>query len=96
MRLIDGNKTAEKLAAMYSDAYAKYMMEKTDNVFDNNFRMVDILNNLASQMINAVMNAPTIDAVEVVRCKDCVDHQRCRLEQRLGWYGYCSDGEVKT
>ena len=40
--------------------------------------------------------APTIDAVEVVRCKDCTEHQHCRLEQRLGWYGYCSEAERRN
>ncbi len=35
-------------------------------------------------------NAPTIDAVPVVRCKDCIAHQCCRFEKRLGANGYCS------
>ena len=33
--------------------------------------------------------------VEVVRCKDCVDEQRCRLAQHLGENGFCSYGERK-
>ena len=38
---------------------------------------------------------PTIDAAEVVRCKDCTEHNHCELEKRLGWYGYCSEGKRK-
>lgn len=34
---------------------------------------------------NAIKNAPTVDAVEVVRCKDC----KCWED---GWLGYCTKG----
>lgn len=30
---------------------------------------------------------------ELVRCKDCLMHDVCRLEQRLGMDGYCSEAE---
>ena len=40
-----------------------------------------------------VAEAPTVDAVEVVRCKDCIGHKRCEWERVLGYYGYCSKGE---
>ena len=39
--------------------------------------------------------APTIDAVEVVRCKDCVSHNLCKFEQYLGLDGFCSYGGSK-
>jgi len=43
----------------------------------------------------AVDEAPTVDAVEVVRCKDCIyrhssEFCECRPED-----GYCNDGERK-
>lgn len=43
-------------------------------------------------------NAPTIDAVEVVRCKDCVvgkypETATCQMRRILGDNGYCSIGE---
>lgn len=41
----------------------------------------------------SITDAPTIDAVEVVRCKDCVSVRYCRFAQGLGLDGYCSMGE---
>ena len=40
-----------------------------------------------------IETAPTVDAVEVVRCKDCDMHNKCRFEQGLGMDGFCSQGE---
>lgn len=40
-----------------------------------------------------LLDAPTIDAVPVVRCKDCIFHQSCIHEQHLGLNGFCSYGE---
>ena len=50
-----------------------------------------------------VADAPTVDAVEVVRCKDCKFYHRmtaetgiCKLACRhLGNDGFCSEGERK-
>ena len=39
--------------------------------------------------------APTVDVVEVVRCKDCVSHNLCKFEQYQGLDGFCSYGERK-
>lgn len=39
------------------------------------------------------LDALTAKEEDIVRCKDCVNHQRCEHEKRLGWYGYCSEGE---
>ena len=51
----------------------------------------------AMQYIN---NFPTVDAVEVVRCKDCKDHNRCEVEDLLVYFDptvehYCCHGERK-
>lgn len=35
-------------------------------------------------IIDEIDNAPTVDAVEVVRCKDCVSY-----EERCPGFGYC-------
>lgn len=40
--------------------------------------------------------APTVDAVPVVRCKDCVSHNLCKFEQFQGLNGFCSYGERKS
>ena len=50
--------------------------------------------------IEVINNAPTVDAVPVVRCKDCYFYQddfRCGLNGSTGWYShdYCSYGEPK-
>ena len=42
-----------------------------------------------------IADAPTVDAVEVVRCKDCVSHNLCKFEQYLGLDGFCSYGGSK-
>ena len=41
----------------------------------------------------ALNKAPDIDAVEVVRCKDCIKQQKCNFAQYQGLNGYCSLGE---
>lgn len=40
-----------------------------------------------------VINAPTIDAVEVVRCKDCQYHEWCIPKQGRTENDYCSRGK---
>ena len=42
-----------------------------------------------------IADAPNVDAVEVVRCKDCVSHNICKFEQFQGLNGFCSYGERK-
>ena len=42
-----------------------------------------------------IAEAPTVDAVEVVRCKDCIAHNLCKFEQSQGLNGFCSYGERK-
>lgn len=55
-------------------------------------------------IIKIINNAPTVDAVEVVRCRDCVkssqyddgsDNYVCRLGGTKKGSGFCSDGERK-
>ena len=45
--------------------------------------------------IAVLQDAPTVDAVEVVRCKDCIVHNLCKFEQFQGLNGFCSYGERK-
>lgn len=43
----------------------------------------------ANMIYGFVINAPTIDAVPVVRCRDC---KQCRTEWGIGkWYGSCKE-----
>ena len=36
---------------------------------------------------------PTAAVVEVVRCKECLLHGKCKFELGLGSEGFCSQGE---
>jgi hypothetical protein len=46
-----------------------------------------------SMAMAMVLKAPAADVVAVVRCKECEIQQMCRLAQRLGDDGFCSEGE---
>ena len=50
---------------------------------------------LTNYAMLVLQEAPTVDAVEVVRCKDCVSHNLCKFEQSQGLDGFCSYGERK-
>ena len=50
---------------------------------------------LTNYAMAILQEAPTVDAVEVVRCKDCVSHNLCKFEQFQGLDGFCSYGERK-
>ena len=43
-----------------------------------------------------IEDAPNVDAVEVVRCKECVSHNICKFEQFQGLNGFCSYGERRA
>lgn len=43
--------------------------------------------------LHAVDDAPTIDAVPMVRCRECRLVHICRIGQHLGLDGFCSKGE---
>ena len=47
--------------------------------------------------LGSVRTAPTIDAVPVVRCKDCYLHGECMTEDAFHWSGiqnpYCAAGK---
>ena len=44
-------------------------------------------------LVSDIENAPTIDAVKVVRCQDCEMQSSCKVAQHLGNDGFCSKGE---
>ena len=59
-----------------------------------------------TDVCDAIIEAPTIDAVQVVRCKDCVNFERDDAEGIEDWCavtgartaedGYCAWGERKA
>ena len=51
-------------------------------------------------IIKGLKIEPAVDTGEVVRCKDCKDHDRCEVEDLLRYFDptsepYCSVGERK-
>jgi hypothetical protein len=50
----------------------------------------------AKETMYVIDEAPTIDAVEVIRCKDCSKRPTCKHTRALGINGYCSDAERKN
>lgn len=44
---------------------------------------------------NIINNQQTIDAVPVVRCKNCINRKHCEIIWRLDGDWYCADGERK-
>ena len=54
--------------------------------------------NTAEDVIMMIKTAPTVDAVPVVRCRECKHLGFCGDATNLevmGFYGYCSRGERK-
>jgi hypothetical protein len=91
-------------------------MEKHDNHFRDTKKKVRLID--ADELLtrdvyydetkclvlrHEIDNAPTVDAVEVVRCKDCKHYNVFRLECHnghmngiIGIDGFCSYGERRT
>ena len=69
------------------------LLEATEEETDKNLLRGMVIKLL--WCIKKVGKAPTIDAVEVVRCKHCQHRKTCKHTRALGINGYCSDGEKK-
>ena len=86
-RLIDANALTDKFLRHYTK------QEKKGNL---SFVACEIKQGFAD-MVN---EAPTVDAVEVVRCEVCKHHDHCEVETFLRYVDrienpYCSAGERK-
>ena len=60
-----------------------------------------VLESYRRAVFEEIDNAPTVDAVEVVRCKDCKEYYKGKCENVLGLpnpypYSYCPYGERKN
>lgn len=83
MRPIDADALIKR---MYHDAFETDTdMQKWDSGCWIRYKMFE----------NAIDDAPTIDAVEVVRCKDCKWRKACKVfsQQQITDDSYCSWGE---
>lgn len=85
----------------YIDADAlKEFIESAYRPLCDDYHMKDYVLN---QILTDIKNAPTVDAVEVIRCKDCKHHGEqygtgcCMKDGCYGWYDedYCSRAERK-
>lgn len=65
MRLIDGNEFIRKLTLDTSKGFYGEFMDGSEVAYTS--REID----------NAIENAPTIDAVPVVRCRECIYYKIC-------------------
>lgn len=81
MRLIDADALEMK---MYHDAFETDSdMQKWESGCWIRYKLFE----------NNIDNTPTIDAVEVVRCKDCQYHEWCIPKQGRTENDYCSRGK---
>jgi hypothetical protein len=86
-RLIDANALKKRLDSLEASGGHKYYRKGMDDVL--HFHMPNIIN-----------EAPTVDAVEVVRCKDCQQMLQkgwCSLHNTpMAQEDFCSYGERRT
>ena len=45
--------------------------------------------------VEGIRNLPTVGVADVVLCQECKWQKNCKLAQRLGTDGFCSEGERK-
>ena len=70
------------------------MVEKTMNDEDKtDWKRWSIILTERSAFKYDVADMPSADVAPIVRCKDCIVQQTCRIAQWLGMDGYCSQGE---
>ena len=88
-RLIDANALLAEIERIYTEHYEKSAYKFIHDFFRAMRRRIRI--------------APTVDAVEVVRCKDCISgkgstHKACPLYKQglMKDDDYCSVGERRT
>ena len=82
-RLIDANALKEKLQAhhdFFVNAWGGF-----SNLPQNDKARVDEI----TSCIVDVVNAPTVDAVEVVRCRDCIHRHYVDMGEEIGAIGGC-------
>lgn len=77
--MVETECTAAKIAAMMRAIDASKSRNEIDKALEN--------------AMKGRQPGPLLDAVSVVRCKDCKQLQRCNFTQFLGLDGYCSYGD---
>ena len=95
MRLIDADAYADKMREKQKEC-KELINEAGDNLSDRNYWKGIFLTFVEAKL--TLDNTPTVDAVPVVRCKDCKHYKdgRCFFTmRRYGLYDdwFCADGE---
>ena len=108
MRLIDAKRLYEKTAEWEAQALAQVERYIADEENISEWKRWTAILNERTAFKHDVADAPTVDAVEVVRCKDCVYRDTdptgamtdgfCRWnpDERPDDDDYCSYGERRT
>lgn len=89
-RLIDANKLKNRLGDLEASGGHKYYRKGMDDV-------------LHKHMPTIIDEQPTVDAVEVVRCKECRCDGGCSIQDAMNWTPrenigdwFCSYGERRS
>ena len=87
-----------------ADDFVEYFEKAKERIKILPRELREALNGLYEDFIETIKERPTVDAVEVVRCKDCKQWCEDTLSCMLGnhyddnWYGedFCSYGERRA
>ena len=78
-----------------ADAFKEYLRKGTEaNADIIPQRLVDTVLDIMDGIMLDIDEQPTIDAVPVVRCKDCFLYGECEDAEWFGDNGYCSCGAL--
>jgi hypothetical protein len=102
-RLIDANALRQELQKII-DETQKWRTQKAGKteawLYVDEIYKLDNWLGIYAECADLLDDAPTVDAVEVVRCKDCKKRETCRTTNvwavMPGDDWYCADGERKT
>ena len=91
MRLIDANEVVKNIVSERDKIPYELVSEKP-------FKHGNSMRGGIRKALRCIEQAPTVDAVPVVRCRECKHLGFCGDATNLevmGFYGYCSRGERK-
>lgn len=78
-----------------ADALESKIIKVRDAVVSHDKYSIGYSNGMSMAHAMSVIS-PTIDAVPVVRCKDCKHFSPCEEVDGVSWTGFCNYGEFHT
>lgn len=84
MRLIDADALMDKVDESQHENPHTLARDRAMHTHEHNHFLV------------MISQAPTIDAVPVVRCEDCKHFAHCEEVEGVSWTGFCNYGEFHT